>query len=207
MNIKRSRILTALGMALLAGTLAVPQEAASQTAASSTSENWDVFRSGGDNIEKGDKLFEAGKYEEALDAYTKALATFQKLRTSDPNWNRSVVNYRITMSQSKVSSAERKVNEMKAAAAGKTPTSTGSGAKPSNEAINQQAIAEIVSLRKQVDDLKKQVAANQTAAEKAKQSSEQAASLLKEKTALQKQVKDLIAEREYYYTAVTDKMQ
>ena len=35
MNIKRSRILTALGMALLAGTLAAPQEAASQTAASS----------------------------------------------------------------------------------------------------------------------------------------------------------------------------
>ena len=166
MNIKRSRILTALGMALLAGTLAVPQEAASQTAASSTSENWDIFRAGGDNIEKGDKLFEAGKYEEALDAYNKALATFQKLRTSDPNWNRSVVNYRITTSQSKVSSAERKVNELKAAAAGKTPATSGSGTKPSNEAINQQAIAEIVSLRKQVDDLKKQVAANQAAAEK-----------------------------------------
>ena len=55
MNIKRSRILTAFGLALLAGTLAVPQEAVSQTAAeaSSTSANWDVFRSGGDYIEKG----------------------------------------------------------------------------------------------------------------------------------------------------------
>ena len=147
MNIKRSRILTALGLAILAGTLAVPQEAVSQTAseASSTSANWDVFRSGGDNIEKGDKLFDAGKYEEALDAYTKALATFQKLRATDPNWNRSGVNYRITTSQSKVSSAERKVNEAKAAAAGKTSTSSGTGPKPSNEAINQQAIAEIAS--------------------------------------------------------------
>ena len=170
MNIKRSRILTALGLALLAGTLAAPQEASSQTAASSTSANWDIFRDGGDNIEKGDKLFEAGKYEEALDAYTKALATFQKLRTTDPNWNRSVVNYRITSAQSKVSSAERKVNEAKAAAAGKTPA-TSTGAKPSNEAINQQAIAEIASLRKQVDELKKQVATNQAAAEKARQSS------------------------------------
>ena len=164
MNIKRSRILTVLGLALLAGTMAVPQEAVSQSAteASATSANWDIFRSGGDNIEKGDKLFEAGKYEDALDAYTKALAAFQKLRASDPNWNRSVVNYRITTSQSKVSSAERKVNEAKAAAAGKTPTAT-TGAKPSNEAINQQAIAEIASLRSQVDTLKKQVAANQSA--------------------------------------------
>ena len=113
MNIKRSRILTAFGLALLAGTLAVPQEAVSQTAAeaSSTNANWDIFRAAGSNIEKGDKLFEDGKYQEALDAYSKALAAFQKLRTTDPNWNRSVVNYRITMSQSKVSSAERTVSE------------------------------------------------------------------------------------------------
>ena len=120
MNIKRSRIMTALGLALVAGTLVAPQEAVSQAVeVSSTSANWDIFRSGGDNIEKGDALFDAGKYEEALDAYSKALAAFQKLRTSDPNWNRSVVNYRITMSQSKVSSAERKVSEAKAAAPGR----------------------------------------------------------------------------------------
>ena len=104
MNIRRSRILTALGLALLAGTLTLPPEAVSQEAeeASPTSENWDIFRSGGDKIEEGDKLFEAGKYEEALDAYNKALAAFQKLRTSDPNWNRSVVSYRITSDRKSV---------------------------------------------------------------------------------------------------------
>ncbi|MBR3688540.1 MAG: hypothetical protein IKL85_05640 [Lentisphaeria bacterium] len=57
MNIRRSRILTALGMALLAGTLAAPQEAASQSAteASSTSANWvheiaDIWRAKGADI-------------------------------------------------------------------------------------------------------------------------------------------------------------
>ena len=45
MNIKRSRILTALGLALLAGAVVAPQEAASQTAAdtSATNANWDIF--------------------------------------------------------------------------------------------------------------------------------------------------------------------
>ena len=195
MNIKRSRILTALGLALLAGTLSAPQVVTSQEAdASSMSENWDIFRSGGDNIEKGDKLFEEGKYEEALEIYKTALETFQKLRASDPNWNRSVVSYRITTSQSKVSSTERKINEAKAAVSGKPSTSN--GIRPSNEAINQQAIAEIVSLRGQVDTLKKQLAESQSAAEFAQQSAEQAAALAREKTELQKQVKDLITERD-----------
>ena len=136
MNIKSSRIMTAIGLAVLAGAVSVPQKAASQTAAaetSSTSANWDVFRAAGDDIEKGDVFFEAGKYQEALNAYNKALAAFQKLRTSDPNWNRSVVSYRITMAQGKVSSAERKLNEVKSEASGKTVPST--GAKPSNEVI------------------------------------------------------------------------
>ena len=108
MNIKRSRILTAFALAILAGALSVPQDSAAQAAAateSTTGANWDTFRAGGDYLEKGDALFEAGKYQEALDTYTKALAAFQKLRASDPNWNRSVVSYRITTAQSKVSSA------------------------------------------------------------------------------------------------------
>ena len=108
MNRKRSRILTAVGLAIMAGVLAVPQEASSQTAAadtSATNANWDAFRVGGDAMEKGDTLFDAGKYQEALDAYNKALSAFQKLHTTDPNWNKSVVSYRITTAQRKVTRA------------------------------------------------------------------------------------------------------
>ena len=94
MNIKRSRILTAVGLAVLAGTVAAPQEAASQATpeVSATNANWDAFRVGGDAMEKGDALFDEGKYQQALDAYNKALKAFQKLHADDPNWNKSVVS-------------------------------------------------------------------------------------------------------------------
>ena len=196
MNIKRSRILPSLGLALLAGMFAVPQEAVSQSMSevSSANGNWDVFRSAGDNMEKGDKLFGAGKYEEALDLYRKALEMFQKLHASDPDWNGIVVNYRITSAQSKISSAEQKVRETIVSGLGSTSTSVGSA--PSDATAGQQANDELMSLRSQVDALKKQAAENQNAVERATRFGEQAAALTKEKSELQRQLNDLTAERD-----------
>ncbi|GEM_PF-6490005 len=135
-------------------------------------DNWDIFRIGSDAIDEGDKASDKNEFETALAWYRRASAAFQKLRTDDPNWNKSVVNYRISLTNRKIDSAERKLNELdvvKVAAV----TAVAKSDKPSEtktvtaQAINETAIAELAKLRKQIETLTAQLAENKAALETA----------------------------------------
>ncbi len=79
-------------------------------------DNWELWRRGFEAYEAGETAYIEKKYEQATEQFQKSLQLFQTIRKKSPNWNRSVIEYRIALSGRKYKNAARKLQEQAEAA-------------------------------------------------------------------------------------------
>ena len=60
-------------------------------------ELWDIWRQGFEYYDKGEMKMMSGKYAESLPLYQKSLEAFLEVRRQNPQWNRSVIEYRVNL--------------------------------------------------------------------------------------------------------------
>ena len=74
-------------------------------------ELWNLWRKGFELFEKGEMRMISGKYEESIPFYQQSLDAFNQVKKQNPDWNRSVIDYRISLSTRRLASARRKAKE------------------------------------------------------------------------------------------------
>ena len=74
-------------------------------------ELWDIWRQGFEYYDKGEMKMISGKYAEALPLYQKSLESFQEVRRQNPQWNRNVIEYRMTLCRRRLMTAKRRADE------------------------------------------------------------------------------------------------
>ena len=101
---------------------AVPAELPAQSSGSSrdaklSKRYWDLWRTGFESYEAGESALLAGRNEEAADCYRRALNSFQSVKKNNPNWNRNVINYRISLADRRLKTALRRLSFQNSGAA------------------------------------------------------------------------------------------
>ena len=102
---------------VLAAALMTAPEIFAQGSRTSTSnrqlsqELWNLWRKGFELFEKGEMKMISGRYEESIPLYQQSLDAFNQVKKQNPDWNRSVIDYRISLSTRRIASAKRKAKE------------------------------------------------------------------------------------------------
>ncbi len=101
---------------LAAVLLAAPDLSAQETGAAAARREiprdlWNLWRKGFELFERGEMKMISGKYEESIPFYQQSLDAFNQVKKQNPNWNKSVIDYRIGLSMRRIASARRKAKE------------------------------------------------------------------------------------------------
>ena len=117
-------------IAALAIALALPVQPLFSQSGSDTSETasdvWSTWRRGFENYEKAEKAAKNKDFAQAISSYRASLNAFRAVRESNPNWNRSVISYRIDLCLRKIRAAQ----ELQSAAAKKAAQAKPKTVKP-----------------------------------------------------------------------------
>jgi len=161
-------------------------------------ELWDIWRQGFEFYEKGEMKMISGKYEEAIPFYQKSLDSFTEVQKQNPQWNRSVIEYRLNLCRRRLFSAKQKAEETadeirRTARSSETPSekvSVATDASAAQEAADRQAFDERLKKVSQENELrKKQIENLQTELTKLRPDAERGDAALK-------QIKGLMDERD-----------
>ena len=113
-------------VALACLTLAAPAELPAQSSNSRNAQlskrYWDLWRTGFESYEAGESALLAGRNEEAADCYRRALNAFQSVRKNNPNWNKNVINYRISLADRRLKTALRRLEFQRSSSSSDTAT-------------------------------------------------------------------------------------
>ena len=176
-------------VALACLTLAAPAELPAQSSNSRNAQlskrYWDLWRTGFESYEAGESALLAGRNEEAADCYRRALNAFQSVRKNNPNWNKNVINYRISLADRRLKTALRRLEFQRSSSSSDTATRYESeNTRELKEKIKalQDSLAESERINL---DLRK-------LAEQGKVARDQVVDLLKEKKELEKKYESLV---------------
>ncbi len=135
---------------------------------------WDEWRTGLEAYEAGETALLAGRNEEAADNYKRALQAFQNIRKNNPNWNKNVINYRISLADRRLKTALRRMDYQ---------TAQAQGAIDAEKALSEQKSANdrIAELQTSLAESERINADLRRAAEQGKLASQQVAGLLRDK--------------------------
>ncbi len=78
-----------------------------------TQKYWELWRTGFQEYEAGEVALIGGRNEEAAEYYKKALKAFQTVKKNNPNWNKNVINYRISLVGKRLKTALRRIDYQK----------------------------------------------------------------------------------------------
>ena len=97
-------------LVLAAALLAAPDISAQGTGAAAprreiSRDLWNLWRKGFELFEKGEMKMISGKYEESIPFYQQSLDAFNQVKKQNPDWNKSVIDYRISLSTRRIASA------------------------------------------------------------------------------------------------------
>ena len=139
-----------------------------------TQKFWDEWRTGLEAYEAGETALLAGRNEEAADNYKRALQAFQNIRKNNPNWNKNVINYRISLADRRLKTALRRMDYQ---------TAQARGAIDAEKALSEQKSANdrIAELQTSLAESERINADLRRAAEQGKLASQQVAGLLRDK--------------------------
>ncbi len=176
-------------VALACLTLAAPAELPAQSGNSRNTQlskrYWDLWRIGFESYEAGESALLAGRNEEAADCYRRALNAFQSVRKNNPNWNKNVINYRISLADRRLKTALRRLEFQRNGSSKDIAGDSDSGStRELREKIKalQDSLAESERINL---DLRK-------LAEQGKVARDQVVDLLKEKKELEKKYESLV---------------
>ena len=74
-----------------------------------SAKSWETWREGFEASEAGEAALIAGRNEEAAEYYKRALNAFKTVKKNNPNWNKNVINYRISLAEKRMNTALRRV--------------------------------------------------------------------------------------------------
>lgn len=144
--------------------------------------SWETWREGFEASEAGEAALIAGRNEEAAEYYKRALRAFKTVKKNNPNWNKNVINYRISLAEKRMNTALRRLefqrtgsHEPAAATAGSV---AGGAAIPHTPSDPQSEIAALRSALKAAEDRN---APLQKEAEQGRLASNQVAGLIADK--------------------------
>ena len=107
-----------LALLLSAGTpvlVRAQSDSRPKTAAESrlSARSWETWREGFEVSEAGEAALIAGRNEEAAEYYKRALKAFKTVKKNNPNWNKNVINYRISLAEKRMNTALRRLEFQK----------------------------------------------------------------------------------------------
>ncbi|MBR2428121.1 MAG: hypothetical protein IKB16_15415 [Lentisphaeria bacterium] len=177
-------------VALTCLAFAVPADLPAQSSGSArdaklSKRYWDLWRTGFESYEAGESALLAGRNEEAADCYRRALKAFQSVKKNNPNWNKNVINYRISLADRRMKTALRRLEFQNSGAA-----------KNAAAAVQQDATKE---LKEKIKALQDSLAESERInldlrklAEQGKVARDQVVDLLKEKKEIEKKYEALV---------------
>ena len=155
-----------------------------KTAAESrlSARSWETWREGFEASEAGEAALIAGRNEEAAEYYKRALQAFKTVKKNNPNWNKNVINYRISLAEKRMNTALRRIEFQRTGshepAAVPSGSIAGSSAIPHTPSDPQ---AEIAALRSALKEAEARNAPLQKDAERGRLASSQVDGLIADK--------------------------
>lgn len=144
--------------------------------------SWETWREGFEASEAGEAALIAGRNEEAAEYYKRALHAFKTVKKNNPNWNKNVIDYRISLAEKRMNTALRRLefqrtgsHEPSAVSSG---TVTGGASIPHTPSDPQ---SEIAALRRALKEAEDRNAPLQKEAERGRLASNQVAGLIADK--------------------------
>ena len=175
----------ALACLSLAAPVELPAQSGNSRNTQLSKKYWDLWRTGFESYEAGESALLAGRNEEAADCYRRALNAFQSVRKNNPNWNKNVINYRISLADRRLKTALRRLEFQRSGSSKDVSGDSDYGqTKELKEKIKalQDSLAESERINL---DLRK-------LAEQGKVARDQVVDLLKEKKELEKKYESLV---------------
>lgn len=174
-------------IAALAIALALPVQPLFSQSGSDTSETasdvWSTWRRGFENYEKAEKAARNKDFAQAISSYRASLNAFRAVRESNPNWNRSVISYRIDLCLRKIRAAQ----ELQSAAAKKAAQAKPKAAKPAPKRPaypREDFVTQSLRMRARLAEAEKEIASLKRSLELNAKAAEQVKNLIREKNEL-----------------------
>lgn len=144
---------------------------------------WELWRTGFAESEAGEAALIAGRNEEAAEHYKNALKIFTDVKANNPKWNKSVVNYRISLAGKRLNTALRRIEFQKGESASSAPAPAPADIGPVDTppAMPENPAAEIEALRAALARSEKQNAPLRAEAEKGRLALQQIPGLIDDK--------------------------
>lgn len=178
------KLMAALALAVAFPVQPVFSQSGSGASSQASSDVWSTWRKGFESYEQAEKAVKNKDYSLALSHYRMSLNSFRAVRKSNPNWNRSVISYRIDLCLRRIRAAqELQAATAKKAVPGKPETPVNAVPKrpvPQREDFVTQSLkmrARLAMAEKEIASLKRSIELNAKAAEQVK-------NLIKEKNEL-----------------------
>lgn len=144
--------------------------------------SWETWREGFEASEAGEAALIAGRNEEAAECYKRALKAFKTVKKNNPNWNKNVIDYRISLAEKRLNTALRRLEFQRTGS--HEPAAVPSGSAAGGASIPHTPSdpqAEIAALRKALKEAEDRNAPLQKEAERGRLASSQVAGLIAEK--------------------------
>lgn len=174
-------------IALLALATALPIQPLFSQSGSNASETstdvWSTWRKGFENYEKAEKAAKNKDYALAISSYRASLSAFRAVKESNPNWNRSVISYRIDLCLRKI----RAVQELQSAAAKQAEKARPKVAKPAPKRPVYQRedfVTQSLRMRARLAEAEKEIASLKRSLDLNAKAAEQVKNLIREKNEL-----------------------
>ena len=144
--------------------------------------SWETWREGFEASEAGEAALIAGRNEEAAEYYKRALRAFKNVKKNNPNWNKNVINYRISLAEKRLNTALRRLEFQRTGS--HEPASVPSGTAAGGASIPHTPSdpqSEIAALRRALKEAEDRNAPLQKDAERGRLASGQVAGLIADK--------------------------
>ena len=180
-------VVCSLALLLAAGTpvlVRAQSEHKQKTAAESrlSTKSWETWREGFEASEAGEAALIAGRNEEAAEYYKRALKAFKTVKKNNPNWNKNVINYRISLAEKRLNTALRRIEFQRTGShdsTASTAAETSGGASVPHTPSDPQS--EIAALRTALKIAEERNAPLQKEAEQGRLASSQVSGLIADK--------------------------
>lgn len=165
-------------MAFPAADFAVAQRNAS---AQASTDVWSVWRKGFESYEKAEAALKKKDYKLALTHYRASLEAFRSVKRSNPEWNKSVISYRIDLCLRRIRAAQEQRDAVAKTEKPKAPVH----ALPKRPAPQREDfVTQSLKMRARLAETEKELAALKRSVDLNKKAAEQVKSLLQEKKEL-----------------------
>lgn len=178
------KLIAALALVMALPVQPVFSQSDDGTASRASSDVWSTWRKGFENYEKAESAAKSKNYDLAISHYRESLSSFRAVRKSNPNWNRSVISYRIDLCLRKI----RAVQELQSAAAKQAEQAkpkTAVNAVPKRPVSQREDfVTQSLKMRARLAEAEKEIVSLKRSIELNAKAAEQVKSLIKEKNEL-----------------------